>query len=150
MSDEPVTGTGAPIDPNKPPPKAPATDPKLETPAPPAPPTPWQLMVGRDLVALGFVVVVASIGLAIVFLAPDATAIATAVAPVLTLVGTLVGAVFGAQIGNQGKQAETQAKNDAQARAIEAVALLDPATGVELVNSWRNSSSRGNPTLEDF
>ena len=121
-----MTSTGTPIVPSEPPPKAPAADPK-PVPTPLPAPSPWRLMVGRDLVALGFVVVVASIGLAIVFLAPDATAIATAIAPVLTLVGTLVGAVFGAEIGNQGRQAETEAKNEAQARAVEAVAMLDPA-----------------------
>lgn len=150
MSDEPMTNTGVPNVRNEPPRTTPPTDPKPDAPSPLAPPSPWRLMVGRDLVALGFVVVVASTGLAIVFLAPDATAIATAIAPVLTLVGTLVGAVFGAEIGNQGRQAETQAKNEAQARAVEAVALLDPADGVRLVKSWRNSSPRGNPSLEDF
>jgi len=107
-------------------------------------------MVGRDLVALGFIVVVATVALAILFLAPDATAIATAVAPVTTLIGTLIGAVFGVELGNRGREQESVARDEAQQKAVEAAALLSPEAGRELVRTWRDSSPRGNPTLEDF
>jgi hypothetical protein len=94
-----------------------------------------RLEVGRDLVALGFVTIVAVFAISVAFLSA-AGDIATAIAPVTTLVGTLIGAVFGAQVGSQGKEkAETQ-RDDAVSHAQQALALLNPQVGRSLVESW--------------
>ncbi|EWT03697.1 hypothetical protein N865_09515 [Intrasporangium oryzae NRRL B-24470] len=94
-----------------------------------------RMHLGRDLVALGFLLVLGVFVIAISFYAA-ATDVATAVGPVTTLVGTLIGTVFGAQIGSQGK-AEAQASADANAkRAQEAALLVDPAQAGPLLELW--------------
>lgn len=94
-----------------------------------------RMHLGRDLVALGFLLVLGVFVIAISFYAA-ATDVATAVGPVTTLVGTLIGTVFGAQIGSQGK-AEAQASADANAkRAQEAALLVNPDQAGPLLELW--------------
>ena len=133
----------------------PPTDPPMEPTEPPADPQParvpsrFQLMIGRDLVALGFLLVAAVFVVAIAFLGA-ATDIATVVAPVTTLVGTLIGAVFGVQVGNEGRERESIARRGAETRAAQAAALVEPERGERLVEMWRNSTANGNPGEEAF
>lgn len=106
-------------------------------------------MVGRDLVALGFLLVAAVFVVAVAFLTA-ATDIATVVGPVTTLVGTLVGAVFGVQVGNAGRQQDAASRDRAQTRAAEAAALVEPARGEMLLRRWDSSSGNPDPRPEDF
>jgi hypothetical protein len=108
-----------------------------------------KLTTGRDLVALGFLLVAAVFVVAIAFLSA-ATDIATVVAPVTTLVGTLIGAVFGVQVGNEGRERESIARRGAETRAAQAAALVEPERGERLVEMWRDSTANGNPGEEAF
>lgn len=107
-----------------------------------------RLMLSRDLIALGFVMVLGVFALAVAFLTP--AEVAGAIGPITTLVGTLVGLAFGAQVGQQGKQAETEARKNAEILAAEAVAALPSDAAQPLVARWRNSTLQGNPRPEDF
>lgn len=105
-------------------------------------------MIGRDLVALGFLLVAAVFVVAMAFLTA-ASDIATVVAPVTTLVGTLVGAMFGVQVGNEGRERESIARQGAETRASQAALLVEPDRGERLATMWENSTANGNPALED-
>ncbi|HYN50740.1 MAG TPA: hypothetical protein VES62_07425 [Thermoleophilaceae bacterium] len=94
-----------------------------------------RLEVGRDLVALGFVTIVAVFAISVAFLS-GAGDIATAIAPVTTLVGTLIGAVFGAQLGSQGKEKAESKRDEAEHKAQSALALLPADQAQSLVESW--------------
>jgi|GEM_PF-5838695 len=110
-----------------------------------------RLVVGRDLVALGFVLILAAFALAVAFFR-TATDVATVLAPVTTLVGSLIGAMFGVQAGNQARAQESHARDQAEQRTAEAVAKMDPAVAEPLVKEWarRRDSGIGNPTEADF
>lgn len=112
--------------------------------------SPLRLLMGRDLIALGFLLVLASLALAVAFF-DTATDVATAIGPVTTLVGSLLGAVFGIQVGSQGREKESEGKAKAAQRTAEAAALLPTPAGRALVKMWKTEDSgSGNPTLEDF
>ncbi|MHA6523524.1 hypothetical protein [Tessaracoccus sp. G1721] len=114
-----------------------------------------RVALGRDLVALGFVIVLASLSLALLFL-PTATEVAAAIAPVTTMVGTLIGTVFGVQAANQAQSAKATASEDSRGRAA-ATALregdLTPEERQQVIRGLGkagDSTGNGNPSIEFF
>jgi hypothetical protein len=107
-----------------------------------------RIRYGRDLVALGLVIVFATFVIAILFYGSAQDVIAV-VAPVTTLVGTLVGTIFGVQSATQAT-AEQQKTAVASARlAADAAVLVDPDKAEQLYEQW-NSTTNGNPGEGDF
>lgn len=103
-----------------------------------------RMSLGRDLVALGFLLVLGVFVIAISFYAA-ANDVATAVGPVTTLVGTLIGTVFGAQVGSQGK-AEAQATAELHAkRAQQAALLVGPGDAERLLERWDDQGAGPSP-----
>lgn len=103
-----------------------------------------RMNLGRDLVALGFLLVLGVFVIAISFYAA-ANDVATAVGPVTTLVGTLIGTVFGAQVGSQGK-AEAQATAEMHAkRAQQAALLVGPDEAERLLERWDDEGAHPSP-----
>lgn len=114
-----------------------------------------RVALGRDLVALGFVIVLASLSLALLFLS-TATEVAAAIAPVTTMVGTLIGTVFGVQAANQAQTAKATSSEDSRGRAV-ATALregdLTPEERQQVIRGLSkvgDSTNNGNPTIEFF
>lgn len=109
--------------------------------------------MGRDLVALGFVIVIAALGLALLFFRTAAD-VAAAIGPVTTLVGTLVGTIFGVQAATQGQtQASQQSTAQALGLAVQAATLLPEDKQQEMLQAIRrsgNSTGNGNPSIEVF
>lgn len=108
----------------------------------------WRLFVARDLIALGFVLILATATVVVVFL--PAAEVINVMSPIVAMVGTLIGAAFGVQAGSQGRAEEAAGRAEANEKAVEAAALLDPARGEILLERWRDSSPRGNPPQESF
>lgn len=115
-----------------------------------------RLTLGRDLVALGFIVVVAALGMALLFFSTAAD-VAAAIAPVTTLVGTLIGTVFGVQAATQGQAGQTQAAQQtttsALQLAVQAATLLPDGQQeamLERIREASNSTANGNPSIEVF
>jgi hypothetical protein len=109
-----------------------------------------RLTLGRDLVALGFLIVFASLALAMVFFrtAADVTSV---VAPIVTMVGTLVGTVFGVQVAAQSSAAQATGSTGG-GTGTGTTGESPPSDGAAGLGGTTsgNSSSRGNPRLEDF
>jgi Na+/glutamate symporter len=117
-----------------------ATDPDTTANGNPTPPVDAaleqrRLEVGRDLVGLGFVTIVAVFVISIIFLS-TAGDVATAIAPVTTLVGTLIGAVFGAQLGSQGKEKAEAKRDQAEAMTQDALGRLPKDEAKAVVEKW--------------
>jgi hypothetical protein len=85
-----------------------------------------RLSVGRDLLGLALLTVLASLVLAIAFYR-NAADVATVVAPVTTLVGTLIGAMFGVQAATQGN-AQQAAQQQQTAQLAVGAALVQPGS----------------------
>lgn len=115
-----------------------------------------RLTLGRDLVALLFTVVIASVALALLFFRTSGEVVAV-IAPVTTMVGTLVGTIFGVQASAQGGAAQAQASQQTTAQAVglavQAATLLPPDKQAEMLDALHrtgNSTSNGNPSIEVF
>lgn len=128
--------------------------PKISTPESQADEPRLRMTLGRDLVALGFIVVIAALAMALL-LFPTAAEVAAAIGPVTTLVGTLVGTVFGVQAATQGQAAQAQASNQSSSQAlslaVQAATLLQPGDQQEtMLRSLQRYTepTKASPTIE--
>lgn len=147
ITDPPVPsdpGQGVPSKPQDPPagPGPQADEPQL------------RVALGRDLVALGFIVVLAALGIAVLFFRTAAD-VAAAIGPITTMIGTLVGTVFGTQTAarNQAAQTQAAAQPDIQSLlALRAATLLPEAQQAQMLDEIQRQSStrRAAPTIEVF
>ena len=112
-----------------------------------------RILIGRDLVALAFLIVLCTFVVAVAFLDTAADIVAV-VAPITTLVGTLIGTIFGVQVANQGRAAEASAQAESTrkiAGAAVAAASLAPADmAPQLIRQVNAALSIGNPAETDF
>jgi hypothetical protein len=109
-----------------------------------------RLSVGRDLLGLAFLLVLASFVVAIAFFS-TAKDVVTVMGPITTLVGTLIGTMFGVQTANQGRDEQTAQQQHTTKLAV-ASALVQPGSEEAktlVARLMDDSSPRGNPTWEE-
>ena len=74
---------------------------------------PLRLKVGRDLIGLGFLLVLAVTVVSVAFF-DTAAEVSTVVGPVTTLVGTLVGTIFGVQATSQAQAVQSSQQQQSE------------------------------------
>ncbi len=116
---------------------------------------PLRLKVGRDLIGLGFLLVLAVTVVSVAFF-DTAAEVSTVVGPVTTLVGTLVGTIFGVQATTQAQAVQGAQQQQSNVTTV-AAALVNPGDpealrqfGEILRRSQGDSSPDGNPVDGDF
>lgn len=110
-----------------------------------------RLSVGRDLLGLALLTVIAALVISVAFYR-NAADVATIVAPITTLVGTLIGAMFGVQAATQAN-AQQSAQQQETAKLAVGAALVEPGSpqAADLVTRLLgNSSTNVNPTAGDM
>ena len=85
---------------------------------------PLRLKVGRDLIGLGFLLVLAVTVVSVAFF-DTAAEVSTVVGPVTTLVGTLVGTIFGVQATSQAQAVQSAQQQQSNVTTV-AAALVNP------------------------
>lgn len=147
-----------------------AVEPTRKTTEPSAPSapvalTPQRLSVGRDLLALSFLLVLGVFVVAVAFY-DTAQDVATVIGPITTLVGTLIGVVFGVQTANQGREREAQKQQTSTNVAVAAALTAPPTAGGSQVSPpgsgdagsfgallqalTENTTANRNPSEESF
>jgi hypothetical protein len=105
-------------------------------------------MLGRDLVAIGLIIVFSSFVISILFFG-SAQDVVAVLAPITTLIGTLIGTIFGVQTATQAGTEQQKVAAASGAQTAAAAALVDPKEAPALFKQW-NDSGPGNPRREDL
>lgn len=108
------------------------------------------LWLGRHIIAFAFLVILATLGIAVIKW-DDPGDVVAVVGVVTSVVGTLVGTFFGLQVNAQERAIESQRRDVLTQEAITMAALANPTdAAVELRRLRGDSTANGNPTTEDI